>query len=99
MQPIGGYTYQRINQGAGSTVISSDPLRFHGLGTVGTLGGTMIFHDAATVAGTAATNMLFTISQVTGVGTVPQATVFDFSMKKGLTVITSGTVDFVVSTL
>jgi hypothetical protein len=98
IQPVGAYIPTKITQGAGSTIISADPCTFHSLVTFGTVGGTTSFYDSSTVAGTAASNLIFTFNQVAGVGTVPQAALLDFRTRKGLVAITSGTVDFVVST-
>lgn len=98
MQPVSGYNPTKITQGAGSTIVSAIPCTFHNLTTFGTVGGTTSFYDSATVAGTAASNLLFTFNQVAGVGTVPQVANLDYQMKRGLVAITSGTVDFVVST-
>lgn len=97
-QPVAGWNPQKITQGAGSTIVSATPATFHSLATFGTVGGTTSFYDSATVVGTAASNLIFTFNQVTGVGTVPQVALLDYSLRRGLIAITSGTVDFVVST-
>jgi len=90
-----GFAYTRVNQGAGSTIISAYPRVLHSVATFGTLGGTTLIHDSATVAGTTAANQLFTLNQVAGVGTTPNAPVLDMRFKNGIVAITSGTVDFI----
>ena len=99
MQPVAGFNYQRLTQGAGSTIVSAIPTTFHNmLVTAGTLAGTAIFHDVATVAGTTAANRLFTFSQATTTGSLPVNLTFDWQLRNGLVAITSGTVYFAVST-
>ena len=98
-QPAAGFNYQRITQGDGSTIVFTGPVTLHNvLVTAGTLAGTAIFHDSATVAGTTAGNRLFTFSQATTTGSLPVNLLLDWQIKRGVIVITSGTVDFAVST-
>ena len=97
MQPESGYQYTRFTSGAGTTLHSNVPVRFHSIATFGTVAGTTAFYDAATAAGTSATNRVFTFGQVTGVGTVPQVTVLDYQLRYGLVVVALGTVDFVLA--
>ena len=85
-QGISGYEYKTF-AAAGTTVCRVGPGVLHNLFIpVGTT-GTVALYDSATAAGTASTNLIFTIPSIQG---TPQNYVWDWQFRNGLVSVNTG---------
>lgn len=87
-QPVSGNEY-KIIVAAGTTVVSNIPVTLKNVAIGGTFIGSVEFYDSATAAGTAATNLLFSV----GLPDVYQyrSVELDAKARTGLVTVATGT--------
>lgn len=93
MQPVSGYSWQRISGTAAGTTQIAQPLTLHAVIVTTQKTGTASFYD--TSGATTSASYMFDL-QNTG-GTVPNGIIVDAQCKKGLTVVVGGTTDFLIT--
>lgn len=93
-----GYQYTRVSgTAAGSAVITASSGRvFKGLVIGDEKEGTVTFYDAATAAGTSASNLIASVRNQTGGTTTPLSLDFEITVNNGLVAYKGGTTDMVV---
>lgn len=96
MQPISAFEQKKITQGDGTTLIRDASSIFKNMWVPVSTAGTVIFYDTNATTGTAATNEIFRVPTIQG---TPQMWEFNWTLKKGLVAVTSGTVNFNVGVL
>lgn len=85
----------RVVQGAGTTLITETSGVLHSVFVPVSTAGTIDFYDTNTKAGTAASNLILgTFPTIQG---TPLLWEFDWNLKKGLVIVTSGTVNANIS--
>lgn len=85
----------RVVQGAGTTLITENSGVFHSIFIPVSTAGTIDFYDTNTKAGTAASNLILgTLPTIQG---TPILWDFDWNLKNGLVIVTSGTVNANIS--
>ena len=96
-QPQAGYIYTRY-QAPGTTLVSDSPVVIARGIKQNILAGTLDFYDSTTTSGTAATNLLLTLGTSTTMEAGAVSTkVFDMQTRKGLVVVATGTLDYLVA--
>jgi hypothetical protein len=95
---IKGYNSTRF-QAPGTTVVSDFPCILHSGIKQAILAGTLVCYDSNTAAGTAATNQILSLGTATtmeaGAISVKE---FDIQTKSGLVGVSSGTLDYIITT-
>ena len=95
MQPVSLYQYTRVSGTvAGSAVVSARAGSLANIVIGSNKEGTVTFYDAATAAGTSATNLIFNINNNTG--SIPTNIDVNANIKNGIVAFKGGTTDLTV---